>query len=204
MNTAEHIVEAYFRLYEKCFTIPDVKVRNGNNRQLDLLAHSPKNRTQFHVESGVTHRKQFAPDAEKLREKIRYKFFGFPRPKKGHVQREPATPTHLHQIESTYRDLGLSPRRIRRVWVCWAIRPEHLDDVKAMLDELKQQHELEGRGIEILSFRDDILAGLLKRIKTANYEDVTLRTMSFIRQFDQQRHQGLTKSPALFDKHFGD
>jgi len=42
MNTAEHRVESYFRLCRKCFTIVDLKVPRGNNRQLDILAHNVK------------------------------------------------------------------------------------------------------------------------------------------------------------------
>ncbi len=56
MNTAEHIVESYFRLCCKCFTIVDLKIPHGNNQQLDILAYDVKEQLQYHIEVGVTHR----------------------------------------------------------------------------------------------------------------------------------------------------
>lgn len=47
MNTAERIVESYFRHCRRCLTIPDVKIAGGNNRQIDLLAWQPKTRTVY-------------------------------------------------------------------------------------------------------------------------------------------------------------
>ena len=78
MNTAEHIVESYFRLCRGCFTITDRKVKNGNNRQLDILAYNVKEKLQFHIEVGVTHRLNWAPTREDLRLYFEHKFFGAP------------------------------------------------------------------------------------------------------------------------------
>lgn len=41
MNAAEHLVELYYR-QKGCFTITDIKIENGNNRQMDLLAYDLK------------------------------------------------------------------------------------------------------------------------------------------------------------------
>ena len=38
----ERIVESYFRIERKCFTITDIKIPKGNNRQIDILAYSLK------------------------------------------------------------------------------------------------------------------------------------------------------------------
>lgn len=74
MNTAERIVEAYFRHYRGCFTMTDVKVADGNNRQLDLLAVSLRKGIQYHVETSVTHEKSWRLNWEKLEKKLQAKF----------------------------------------------------------------------------------------------------------------------------------
>lgn len=66
MNTTEKIVEAYFRLCKNCFTYPDMKVINGNNRQLDLLAYNLMDNSQYHIEVSVTHQENWCPTPEQL------------------------------------------------------------------------------------------------------------------------------------------
>lgn len=41
MIPTEHIVENYYRVVKNNFTITDLKVKGGNNRQLDILAFDP-------------------------------------------------------------------------------------------------------------------------------------------------------------------
>jgi hypothetical protein len=53
MNTVERIVESYFRLCRCCFTYSDVKVVDGNNRQLDILAVSVVTGDQYLMRSEV-------------------------------------------------------------------------------------------------------------------------------------------------------
>jgi len=79
MNTTEKIVESYFRICRNCFTMTDVKVHAGNNRQLDLVAFHIQETHQYHVEVGVTHARGFQPTFAKLREKFERKFFGEPK-----------------------------------------------------------------------------------------------------------------------------
>jgi hypothetical protein len=88
MNTAEHIVDLYFRVVRKCFTLNDVKVINGVNRQLDILAVNMITGDQFHIESSVTHEKGWAPKEEKLRDVFEKKFLGVPPKRKA---RKPTT-----------------------------------------------------------------------------------------------------------------
>ncbi|GAB3995131.1 hypothetical protein GCM10028807_34470 [Spirosoma daeguense] len=54
MNTAEHLVEIYYR-QAGCFTMSDIKVISGNNRQLDLLAINIKTKKYYHIEVSVAH-----------------------------------------------------------------------------------------------------------------------------------------------------
>jgi hypothetical protein len=80
MNAAEHIVDAYFRLCRKCFTLSDLKVESGNNRLFDLLAHDLANGESFHIEVGGTHRPNWCPTITQLEERFEKKFFGaFPK-----------------------------------------------------------------------------------------------------------------------------
>ena len=83
MNAVEHIVECYFRYVRGCFTMTDVKVPGGNNRQCDLLAYDAKNRKQYHVESSVTHDKTWAPSLDQLRDIFDKKFKGEPSKRQG-------------------------------------------------------------------------------------------------------------------------
>ena len=55
MTTTERIVESYYRLIKSCFTMADVKVKDGNNRQFDLLAYCLRDGKQYHVEITVMH-----------------------------------------------------------------------------------------------------------------------------------------------------
>ena len=74
MNAVEHIVESYFRYCRNCFTMVDVKIIGGNNRQCDLLAFNLATQEQFHVESSVTHDLNWLPSEDTLRETFDKKF----------------------------------------------------------------------------------------------------------------------------------
>src|ERR1039458_8653435 len=59
-------------------TYSDRKVVRGNNRQLDILAYHVRDKLQFHVEVGVTHRTNWCPTREELGAHFERKFFGAP------------------------------------------------------------------------------------------------------------------------------
>jgi len=103
MNTTEKIVESYFRLCRKCFTIPDVKVIKGNNRQIDLLVFRVLTSEQFHVEVSVTHCRNWCPTAEELITEFDKKFFGVP-PRKNRSNTDYARGvTYKENIYQTYK-----------------------------------------------------------------------------------------------------
>ncbi|MBK6771809.1 MAG: hypothetical protein IPG78_06735 [Ignavibacteria bacterium] len=83
MNATEHIVELYYRFVQKCFTISDVKIPNGNNRQFDLLALKPekKNMQLFHIEIGITNDEHWTVGLDNLKKTFGYKFTGNPKEK---------------------------------------------------------------------------------------------------------------------------
>lgn len=83
MNAAEHITECYYRLEKRCFTLDDVKVINGVNRQLDLLAINLTTGDQYHIETSVTHRTAWAPDEQKLESILLTNFSGTQKNAKG-------------------------------------------------------------------------------------------------------------------------
>lgn len=167
MNTVEHIVECYFRICLRCFTMHDVKVDRGNNRQFDLLAVSLLDDSQYHVESSVTHVKGWCPTAEQLFERFDRKFFGAPAERDGAGTDFSRGKTYVREIDDAYRAVGLQPERIQRVYCCWIVPDE------ATLSARLQQHGRERsiRPIQVLSFRDQILPSLEERVATANYED---------------------------------
>ena len=187
MNTAEQIVDAYFRLCRDCFTISDRKVIAGNNRQIDILAYQLRDKKAFHIEVGVTHRENWCPTVAQLGAGFEKKFFGMPRERLGgsantdHAKGK----SYFDKIEDTYRHLGLDPSTINRVWVCWMV---HDGDNSAPFT-LSYTSPRIGRtfNIEVISLRDYVIKELEKAIGTSNYDDVILRTLGFIKQRESQQ-----------------
>ena len=188
MNAAEHIVDAYFRLCRKCFTLSDLKVEQGNNRQFDLLAHDLIKGESFHIEVGVTHRPNWCPSINDLESRFDKKFFGTAPARadatSGRTDHE-RNKNYFEQIEATYRQVGIDPATVKRVWVCWLVKGR---DTTAPL-----QHKIcsiaLGRDfdVEILGLRDLILPQLQTEIGTSNYEDEVLRTLGFLKQSNDQK-----------------
>lgn len=179
MNAAEHILECYFRLVLKCFTIADVKVINGNNRQCDLLAVNIKNNKYYHVESSVTHRKMWAPDVPTLQEIFDKKFRGIPPKKESPKSDWKKGITYFDNIKKTYSLLGIPPSKINRVFVCWFIKDKEKENVDIFLDKYKKKY---GIRVEVLSLKDTILPKLVEAVGTSNYDDEILRTISFFKE----------------------
>ena len=191
MNTTEKIVESYFRLRHRCFTMADVKVHGGNNRQLDLLAYGVGDSAQYHIEIGVTHVPRFQPDVDKLEKKIQFKFFGEARELRKTAARKrvrkPAR-NYFHQIIETYRYVGFEPPKVQRIWVTW-----QAPDVEKLAERLREyckNNHLDDYCVRFMSFRDEIVPELFKDIRTANYSDDALRTLSLLQQCDRQTKAG--------------
>lgn len=184
MNTTEKVVESYFRLCRGCFTMADVKVINGNNRQIDLLAFDPKTGNQYHVESSVTHQENWCPKPKELFSKFDKKFFGVPPKRKGRNTDYARGKRYKEQIDKTYKSVGLNPGKIKRIWVCWTV--VEADDLDQKLAAYCKQRCPQKLAIEIISFRDVVIPELEKRVKTANYDDDVLRMLSLLQQVKKQ------------------
>ena len=181
MNTVEHIVESYFRLCEDCFTYTDVKVVDGNNRQMDILAISLEKKQQFHIECSVTHRLKWCPTSAKLVTEFRKKFSGIPTEKAGLNTDSSKGKKYSVAIAKTYRRLGLDGRNIKRIWICWEVQdPENLEDC------LNAYRIETGEDVAVISFKKVILPKLMEAVTTANYDDEVLRTFSLIKQWKKQ------------------
>jgi hypothetical protein len=181
VNAVEHIVESYFRLCKKCFTISDVKVPHGNNRQVDLLAVSLVDGVQYHVECSVTHCENWCPTPEKLEEEFERKFLGYPREREGTSTDSTKKKTYGGMIYTTYQIYGFDMAKVRRVWICWVVK-----DQANLKQVLYNYHMKSGQLVEVLSFRDEILPKLQKAIGTSNYDDEVLRTFSLLKQAGKQ------------------
>ena len=190
MNTAEHIVESYFRLCRGCFTRADLKVEGGVGRQFDLLAYNIKNDEQFHIEVGVTHRMNWCPSIDQLTEYFEKKFCGVPPKRKdkssGTTDFEKGK-SYFLQIKAAYSAADFKPARVRRVVVCWVVKglKDH-ENERPILTAYKSQHLGRKLNIEVLSLRDLILPELKNTIGTANYDDEILRTIGFIKHGERQ------------------
>jgi hypothetical protein len=185
MNAVEHIVECYFRQCKGCFTITDVKIQAGNNRQCDLLAYDLINKKQYHVESSVTHSKKWMPDMEQLRGIFDGKFRGTPPKREGKKTDHTRGKSYFECIVQAYRNVGFEPTKVSRVFVTWTV--SDIDALARLLNEYQGEH---GIKIEVMSLRDEILPKLLEKVSTSNYEDEILRTFSLLRQRDLQTKGG--------------
>lgn len=184
MNATENIVESYFRLCRNCFTMTDIKVLKGNNRQIDLLAVNLFTNKQYHVEVSVMHGLNWSRTANYFIDLFEKKFFGVPQKREGKGTDHEKGKNYKEQILNTYKKVGLEPNSIKRVWVCWTV-----NDFKNILHEIKQYSKtkgLEKNPIELLRFRDDILPKLMETVETSNYADEILRTFSLLQQYDKQ------------------
>ena len=182
MNAAEQIVEQYLQLCKHCFTMADVKVEDGNNRQLDLLAINPAKKTQYHIEVSVTHDLGFAPDANKLRAEFDRKFRGLPPARTGKGTDHAKGKLYLDAIKETYDKFGLNPDKVVRVYCCWV--PKNQGDAAKVLKEYADKTRLK---IEVWSLRDKVIPELLNKISTTNYDHPILRTMSLLKQYNKQQ-----------------
>ncbi|QSB00610.1 hypothetical protein JWZ98_18395 [Methylomonas sp. EFPC1] len=187
MNAAEHIVDAYFRLCRGCFTLTDKKVTKGNNRQFDILAYHLVQKTQFHIEVGVTHRENWCPTLESLSEGFEKKFFGASPKRKdkadGTTDFEKGK-SYFPQIQDTYKEVGFYPESVKRIWVCWIVKDQ--DNTKPISINFHSRYQNSEFPIEILSLRDFVLPELENTIGTANYDDEVLRTLGFMKQRELQ------------------
>ncbi|TVM03354.1 MAG: hypothetical protein CV087_05670 [Candidatus Brocadia sp. WS118] len=181
MNAVEHIVECYFRYCKECFTITDLKIKSGNNRQVDLLAYNLKTSKQYHIESSVTHSKNWWHSTEDLHEIFNKKFRGLPPKREGKKTDYVKGKEYFDSILQAYQRIGFAPSKINRIFVTWAVK----DDValRKFLVSYKKQY---GFRVDVLSFRDQILPELRKAILTSNYDDEVLRTLSLLKQCDLQ------------------
>jgi len=182
MNTTEQIVESYFRICKECFTVPDVKVPEGNGRQLDLLAYSLRERLQYHIEVQVSHARHFAPPLSKIFAKLDAKFLGKPNERERKKQRRKKW--YIREIQYAYTFFGFDPFRVKRVWVCWEV--PKVERFSEELAKYNAEREQEDNPISVLSFKEGIIPELKKRIKTAHYDDVSLRTISLFNQGKRQ------------------
>jgi hypothetical protein len=184
MNTVEHIVESYFRLCRQCFTYGDVKVEDGNNRQMDILAVSLVTGDQFHIECSVTHREHWCPTAEELVAAFEKKFSGIP-PKRDGVNTDSTKGKNYGGvIGAMYSRLGLDLGKIKRIWICWTVKdPDNLNL------HVRNYHMRTGYIVEVISFRDCILPELMNAVSTANYDDEVLRTFSLIKEWQKQNEK---------------
>lgn len=178
MNAVEHIVEAYFRICQRCFTMHDVKVPGGNNRQFDLLAVSMLTEMQYHIETSAM--PGFCPKTTDLKELFDQKFLGMPKPSNNPKGDYVKGKNYFKRIEDAYRSVGVDPVRVNRVWVTWAVKD--IENLDAFLSAYEKKN---GKRVEVISLCNVIIKELQKKIATANYDDEVLRTLSLLKQTNQ-------------------
>jgi hypothetical protein len=189
MNTAEHIVETYYRIVRKCFTVSDIKILQGNNRQIDMLAFQPSDKKFYHIEVAVTHCENWCLSDEEIQDKIEYKFFGKARNSRPENLKTDFAKgkSYIEQIKKTYNLYGVDFNEVIRVWCSWYFKVEDRQ-IKKLKDTLAQSYNLSASNFELLSFRDTVIPDLSDAIGTSNYDDEILRTLSLLNQYKMQRN----------------
>jgi len=189
MNTTEHLVEVYYRQIG-CFTVTDIKVIKGNNRQFDLLAFNYKTKKFYHVEVSVAHGLQWTDSLNDIKKKIDYKFFGNPKDLRPENSKTDFTKEkkYLEQIKATYSKFGIDYNEVIRVWCTWFIQENDIT-VNNWKNELASEYNLKPENFEILLFRDTLLPTLLENIGTAYYDDELLRTLSLLKEYTRQKNK---------------
>ena len=187
MNAPERIVETYYRMVKHCFTMPDVKVIAGNNRQIDLLVFCPASNLYYHVETAVTHVRHWNYSESELAREVNFKFFGAPR------QQDTANPrtdaargkTYLQPIKDTYVSCGVDFESVVRVMCGW----EFSDGAAQTVWRDSSAREFPPDRLELLSFRDQVIPQLKAVVGPANYDDDILRTLSLLTQYEEQSRE---------------
>ena len=180
MNATERLVEQYFRQCHQCFTLTDVKVENGNNRQLDLLAYRPSSQQYLHVEISVTHDLRWTGTLDDLVSRMEKKFFGAPSPRPGGGARTDAArgKTYQPQLAAMYTRYGATWANVLRVWCLWHYTPDP-DLLTAWQQKLSTLHpEVAADRFRVLSFRDEVLPRLSTAVGSKHHEDELLRVLS--------------------------
>src|SRR5260370_9453483 len=150
MNTVERIVACYFQRVRRCWTVSDVKVQGGNNRQFDLLAVSLPNGPKYHVESGVTHEENWCPTYEQLETLFRQKYFGVPRPKGGKNTDHEKKKTYLPSIKQAYALYDFDFLEGARVWCSWSLKDGVTSVAAERLKRIAQEYGITEPVCEVL------------------------------------------------------
>jgi hypothetical protein len=183
MNTAEKIVEAYFRHVKGCLTAGDIKIPKGNNRQIDLLAWHNKDKVAYHVETSVAASGRYFNKSRSWKKLIpifQNKFFALP--KESHHEDYCATESDpdFSKLIEAYAKFGFAHRKVNRVFVCWAI--EDYDMTEAEIVDFFGRRNVPRDKIQVIGFRDVILPALMKEVGSSNFEDDVLRTFSLLNE----------------------
>jgi hypothetical protein len=186
MNTVERIVACYFQIVRRCLIAGDIKVRQGNNRQFDLLAANLRTGERYHIEAGVTHEENWCPTPATIETLFRQKFFGVPKPKDGPNTDHKRGKTYLPHIKEAYKEHGFDFQSLSRVWCCWKVRDGESGDVAQRLQAVAREYGVVEPTCEVLSLRDQVLPELTRSIGSSNYDDDVLRMLSLLEQRRRQ------------------
>ena len=81
-------------------------------------------REQYHIESSVTHCKNWEHSIDDLREVIGKKFRGIPTAREGQKTDYAKGKNYFKSIVQTYQNVGFAPSKIQRIFVTWVVTDE--------------------------------------------------------------------------------
>ena len=187
MNASERLVEIYYR-QKKCFTVSDVKIEGGNNRQFDLLAFDVKSNKHYHIESSIGHGVQWSPTLDNIYHLMNYKFFGAPKNSRpDNPKTDFAKGKSYHgSIKKAYETFGLEYKDVVRVWCTWCLTKVDEERIIPWKKEMAKIFQLKPQNFELLSFRDTVLPFIMNEVGTSNYDDDLSRCLSLIKAYNNQ------------------
>ena len=186
MNAVTRIIDYYFRHVRGCFTMPDVRIlKEAFCRSADLLAYNISTKEQFHIENAVTHSQLWPFSPDNLHDLFDKSFLRHPGKRVGKY--------YFKEILKTYRGLGFSPSKVKRIFVIWCIKPGV--DVKAVSDSYYKKRRIR---VEVMSFRDRILSDLQEKVAgSVSHDDEALRILSLVAQREIQTKKEARSQTAL-------
>lgn len=170
MNSAENLVEDYYRIVRNCLTTTDIRMDNNENNEFDLFAINNRINECFHIEINVSFK---ISRLDQLSDRIERKFLG--------LDRKGMNPK-FGDIERTYNRYGISSHssRFYRVWVCWSVRGR--DNRFHIPLFIRSRHLSSPMFVTVISLRDYIFPRLCGAVGTCNYNNETSRMISLFNQ----------------------
>lgn len=173
METTEHITESYVRHVLGWFTNSNIKARGG--KEIDIIAVDKKG-NKYHIECGVTHKKQFALMAKPSKNALYYVIKKTKKVRKwrhrNSVDFFVRAKFNDKKIKERLKDFGFK-KNYKKIIVVWQVADK------------KVHKYAKSKGVEIWELKDKIKE-LTKTLGETYYPDDILRTLQLVNKVNKE------------------